>query len=111
MSEKGSELARVYVARIPDGAGGMRMGLFMGHGRDLTDIGKEIVNPDGKTLKYDDKTGKLKVIGGGSGGGATSYEALEDLPSIEGTELSGDMTLEDIGISMMSDDDIKEICK
>lgn len=110
MSERGSELARVYVARIPDGAGGMRIGLFMGHGRDLTDIGKEIVNPDGKTLKYDDKTGRLKVVGGGSGG-ASSYEALDDLPTIEGTELSGDMTLEDIGISLMSDDDIKEICK
>jgi hypothetical protein len=35
--------------------------------------------------------------GGGGGGGTTDYNALDNKPSINGTTLQGDLTLEDIG--------------
>jgi len=34
---------------------------------------------------------------GGGGGGTTDYNALDNKPSINGTTLQGDLTLEDIG--------------
>lgn len=39
----------------------------------------------------------LKEIADNSGSGVSSYEELTDKPSIGGTELSGDMSLSDIG--------------
>jgi hypothetical protein len=39
----------------------------------------------------------IKEQGGGGGGGTTDYNALDNKPSINGTTLQGDLTLEDIG--------------
>lgn len=36
--------------------------------------------------------------GGGGGGGTTDYEALDNKPSVNGVELSGNKTLDDLGI-------------
>lgn len=45
--------------------------------------------------------------GGGTGaGGTTNYNKLSNKPSINGTILQGNMTLEDIGIEEMSSDDL-----
>ena len=69
----------------------------------------DIVNPDGTTIYFDASTGKLKARGGGAGG-TTDYEALSNLPTIEGTVIKGPLTLADIGISEITDARIKEIC-
>lgn len=39
----------------------------------------------------------IKDQGGGGGGGTTDYNQLTNKPSINGTTLQGDLTLEDIG--------------
>lgn len=46
----------------------------------------------------------LKEIADNSGSGVSSYEELTDKPSIGGTELSGDMSLSDIGVNVNSNE-------
>ena len=54
-----------------------------------------IVKPDGETLEID-KDGTMRVIGGG---GVSDYKELENKPSVNGTELEGDKSLEELGIA------------
>ena len=54
-----------------------------------------IVKPDGITILVD-KDGTLRSQGGGDG--TMDYDELENRPSINGKVLSGDKTLEDLGI-------------
>jgi len=42
-------------------------------------------------------------------GGTIDYEKLNNKPSVNGVELSGDKSLEDLGISPLSDSEIMEI--
>lgn len=54
-----------------------------------------IVKPDGETLEVN-ADGTMRVIGGG---GVSDYSELENKPSINGTELNGNKTLNDLGIA------------
>ena len=54
-----------------------------------------ISKPDGETLEID-PDGTLRVIGGG---GVSDYEEIENKPSINNVELSGNKTLEELGIA------------
>lgn len=54
-----------------------------------------------------DEDGTLHLADGVAS--TTNYEDLENLPSINGVTLSGDMTLEDIGIEALSDEEIEEL--
>lgn len=58
-----------------------------------------IVKPDGETLEVD-IDGTMRVIGGG---GVYDYKELDNKPSINGTELDGDMSLDDLGIASVSE--------
>lgn len=75
-------------------------------GIGLAEEGKPgIVQPDGVTTKVTED-GKLIVIGGGGGGGtpgATDYEDLDNKPKINGVELSGNKTLEELGFEGTTD--------
>lgn len=42
-------------------------------------------------------------------GGTTDYDRLNNKPSINGAELSGDKSFADLGISLLSDSEIMEI--
>lgn len=56
-----------------------------------------VVKPDGVTTTIDED-GTIHAIGGGGGGtGTTDYEDLYNKPSINNVELSGNMTLKEIG--------------
>lgn len=56
-----------------------------------------LVKPDGSTT-YIDADGTLHAVGGGGGGTGTSdYKSLYNKPSINNVELSGNITLEEIG--------------
>lgn len=55
-----------------------------------------VVKPDGVTTKIDED-GTIHAVGGGGGTGTTDYEDLYNKPSINNVELSGNMTLEEIG--------------
>lgn len=57
-----------------------------------------VVKPDGVTTKIDED-GTIHAVGGGGGGGTgtTDYEDLYNKPSINDVELSGNVTLEEIG--------------
>ena len=54
-----------------------------------------IVKPDGTTILVDED-GTLRSQGGGDG--TTNYDELENRPSINGKVLTGDKTLEELGI-------------
>lgn len=45
---------------------------------------------------------EVSIAGGGSGGGVTSYDDLDDKPAIAGTTLTGDLSLDDLGIAAAS---------
>ena len=51
----------------------------------------------GKNLTID-ADGTLNAIGGGSGSGTSDYNEIENKPTINGVEISGDKTAEDYGI-------------
>lgn len=55
-----------------------------------------VVKPDGVTTEIDED-GTIHAVGGGGGTGTTDYEDLYNKPSINGVELSGNITLEGIG--------------
>ena len=57
-----------------------------------------LVKPDGETILID-PDGTIHSVGGSGGGGTVNYEELENKPSINGTELSGNKTLDDLGIA------------
>lgn len=59
-----------------------------------------IVKPDGTTITVD-ADGTIHSIGGGTAG-TTNYEALENKPSVNGIELSGNKTTSDLGITAES---------
>lgn len=47
-----------------------------------------------------DENNVISATGGGTGGGTTDYEELDNKPSINGVELSGDKSLSELGINM-----------
>lgn len=62
---------------------------------DIAKIGKPgVVQPDGTTITVDEDG----TIHAKSTGGTTTYEELTEKPSINGVELTGNKTLEDMGI-------------
>ena len=109
MSKGSTELAAVYAVTKLNPDGTERVVLCIGRERYIKELNTDIVNPDGTTIYFDASTGKLKARGGGAGG-TTDYEALSNLPTIEGTVIKGPLTLADIGISEITDARIKEIC-
>lgn len=109
MSKGSTELAAVYAVTKLNLDGTERVVLCIGRERYIKELNTDIVNPDGTTIYFDASTGKLKARGG-SAGGTTDYEALSNLPTIEGTVIKGPLTLADIGISEITDARIKEIC-
>lgn len=109
MSKGSTELAAVYAVTKLNPDGTERIVLCIGRERYFKELNTDIVNPDGTTIYFDASTGKLKARGGGAGG-TTDYEALSNLPTIEGTVIKGPLTLADIGISEITAARIKEIC-
>lgn len=109
MSKSSTELAAVYAVTKLNPDGTERVVLCIGRERYFKELNVDIVNPDGTTIYFDASTGKLKARGGGAGG-TTDYEALSNLPTIEGTVIKGPLTLADIGIGEITDARIKEIC-
>lgn len=61
-----------------------------------------LVKPDGETITVDED-GTIHSIGGGGTAGTTDYEDLENKPSINGIELSGNKTLSELGIASAGD--------
>ena len=61
-----------------------------------------LVKPDGKTILID-PDGTIHSVGGPGGGGTVNYEELENKPKINGVELDGEKTLEDLGIASAED--------
>lgn len=57
-------------------------------------------------IKTEDSEFDTPNLKGGGSGGTTDYNDLENKPTINGAELTGDMTLEDIGDTTIPDDDI-----
>ena len=53
---------------------------------------------DGQVLKYDETAQKWVNGEGGGSGGTSNYNALSNLPSINGVTLKGNKSLTDIGI-------------
>lgn len=62
-----------------------------------------IVKPDAETLEIDED-GTLRVIGGG----VSDYTELENKPSINGVELDGDKTFEELGFEGTTDYSVLE---
>ena len=60
-----------------------------------------IVKPDGTTITVD-ADGTIHSVGGGGTAGTTDYENLENKPSVNGIELSGNKTTSDLGITAES---------
>ena len=60
-----------------------------------------IVKPDGTTITVD-ADGTMHSVGGGGTAGTTDYEDLENKPSVNGIELSGNKTASDLGITAES---------
>ena len=58
---------------------------------------KGLVKPDGSTITID-SDGTIHAIGGGGEGGTTDYNALSNKPQINGVALSGNKSLNDIGV-------------
>lgn len=58
-----------------------------------------VVKPDGTTTTID-QDGTIHAVGGGGGGSGTSdYNALSNKPQINSIEISGNKSLEDLGIA------------
>lgn len=55
-----------------------------------------LVKPDGATITID-SDGTIHSIGGGGGGGTTNYNLLSNKPKINNKELTGNVTLSEIG--------------
>ena len=52
----------------------------------------------------------IELNHGGGGGGTTSYNALEDLPTIEGREIKGEVSDDILGlVAPLTDEDVKDI--
>jgi hypothetical protein len=47
--------------------------------------------------------------GGGGSGGTTNYNALSNKPKVNGVTLSGDKSLEDLGIQIISNSEIDDL--
>lgn len=54
---------------------------------------------------------RIKEGGGGGTGGTTNYNDLTNKPILNGVTLSGTISLENIGISEISNSEIEEIIK
>lgn len=65
----------------------------------------DIIKTDGNGTKYlsDDGTYKYVQGGGTSEGGTSNYEELNNLPSVNGVELKGNKSLDDLGIQPKGD--------
>ena len=69
-------------------------------------------NPVGTGLKSTTISDALKELAANSGGevgGTYDYEALENKPSIEGIELEGDKTFEELNLVSLSNLDIEDL--
>lgn len=68
-----------------------------------------LVKPDGSTT-YIDADGTLHAVGGGGGTGGTSdYNVLLNKPSINGVTLSGNKTLDDIGVGALAEEKVSDL--
>lgn len=67
----------------------------------ISEIDDARVDPDGNT--YDSLGDIIRQAfmsgGGGGGGGTTNYNNLNNLPTINGVTVKGNLTLEDLGIT------------
>ena len=54
----------------------------------------------GENITIDENNVISATGGGGTGGGTTDYEQLDNLPKINGVELSGDISLSELGIEI-----------
>lgn len=62
-----------------------------------------MVKPDGTTVTMD-KDGTLHAVGGGgSGSGTTDYNALSNKPTINGVEVKGSLSLDDLKLMSKTD--------
>lgn len=58
-----------------------------------------MIREDGTIINIADLIADGKIPGGGGGGGTTNYNDLTNKPTINGVELSGNKTSDDLGIS------------
>lgn len=58
-----------------------------------------MIREDGTIINIADLIADGKIPGGGGGGGTTNYNDLANKPTINGVELSGNKTSDDLGIS------------
>lgn len=74
----------------------------------LSDV--KLTDPEnGEVIKYDAEQGKW-INGTASGGGGTSdYTDLTNKPRINGVTLSGDMSLADIGINTLTQEQLNAL--
>lgn len=113
-------LAKKYVEASLAGAGGLKgeKGLsayevakqngFIGTESDWLN---SLIGPEGATPEIGDN-GNWFVKGKDTGVSASpklSYSSLSDIPTINGTKLNGDLTNSDLGINVMSDNEIDEM--
>ena len=62
-----------------------------------------VVKPDGTTITVDPDGTIHSIGGGGSTGGTTDYNALDNKPQIEGNTLTGNKTADDLGLMSKTD--------
>ena len=62
-----------------------------------------VVKPDGTTTTIDSDGTIHAIGGGGSTGGTTDYNALDNKPQIEGNTLTGNKTADDLGLMSKTD--------
>lgn len=70
-----------------------------------------LIGPEGATPEIGDN-GNWFVKGKDTGVSATpklSYSSLSDIPTVNGTKINGDLTSSDLGINIMSDEDIDKM--
>lgn len=52
---------------------------------------------------------RIQESGGGGGGGTSNYNSLANKPVINGVTLTGNLSLEDLGIEEISNTEIEQI--
>ena len=60
-------------------------------------------------LEYDEDTGQLTMKVQRGGGGTNNYNALVNKPSINGVQLIGEKSIEDLGVDTMTNTEILDV--
>ena len=102
-----------YVDNKPSGNGKSAYDIAVENGFIGTESDwlNSLIGPEGATPEIGDN-GNWFVKGKDTGVSASpklSYSSLSDIPTINGTKVNGDLTSSDLGINVMSDNEIDEM--